>query len=418
MSQSWCFTYAKTHPKVLRGTSPYLYRRSTKVQTSLDIEESETSFVSGSGNGFIWSACRAYNQGAPLFIRPDDVWLAILQSIGRFCLPEMDEALLKEKCGVPRLTDKDFSSPNALSKEMEYLVNRRCLSEERKNSLMPDFTTTRPEDVTAACVSILGKQWNEELPTDLRFRIGSISMVTLVGQPCDWLGLLDKLKDFEDEGEGVQLFIKRIRPILRRLHYAAREPDSPTARELFSTMVRRTPPGDVSYEMHSANVVDGWIASFYHQNENYRARQLAWESYEPFEKYGSEASDTAGEEDDDEIFYYTANLANIPTGISKMPVQLQGEDNTLDCFMIGGSIAMAYDRNVQDVWMCRPISGWIMSCIEDSEMERKRQDILNDVRKEIRREWRKAQNTFGHCVRSTDAIEAVLSSIKHRLGEL
>ncbi|PCD40967.1 hypothetical protein FGRA07_02238 [Fusarium graminearum] len=326
----WYFTYASTHLDVLKGISPYLYRRSKEARTSLNIKESTTSFVSGSVNGFIW------------------------------------------------LTKEDFMSPDTLAGKMEYVVNRKCLSEERTNSLMPDFTTTLPEDVTAACVSILGTQWKDDLPTDLRFTRAGMSTVILAGQYCDWFSLLDRLKLFEDEGEEVQRFIKNTRPILPRLHYAAREPDSPTARELFSTTVSKTPPNGVDDDL-----VTGWITSFYHLNQQSQMRQP---DIGPFGQYGGEASEhknmTWGEEHDD-ILYPAVRLADIPTGISAMPVQFPGKDKAFHGIMVGGSIGIAYERNVQNVWMHRPIAGCAASCNEGDETMRKREEILRDATQEM-----------------------------------
>ncbi|KAK6705119.1 hypothetical protein SNK05_009011 [Fusarium graminearum] len=407
------FMYASTHLHVLKGISPYLYRRSKEARTSLNIKESTTSFVSGSVNGFIWSACQAYDRGTPLVIRPDDVWLAILQSIGRFCLPHTDDILLNEMFDVPRLTKEDFMSPDTLAGEMEYLVNRKCLSEERTNSLMPDFTTTLSEDVTAACVSILGTQWKDDLPTDLRFTRAGMSTVILAGQYCDWFSLLDRLKLFEDEGEEVQHFIKNTRPILRRLHYAAREPDSPTARELFSTTVRKTPPNGVDDDL-----VTGWITSFYHLNQQSQMRQP---DIGPFGQYGGEASEhknMAWGEEHDDILYPAVRLADIPTGISAMPVQFPGKDKAFHGIMVGGSIGIAYERNVQNVWMHRPIAGWAASCNEGNETMRKREEILRDATQEMQREWKMAKKDFGDCAKATCAIASVLSRIQRRLDKL
>lgn len=72
----------------------------------------------------------------------------------------------------------------------------------------------------------------------------------------------------------------------------------------------------------------------------------------PFGQYGGKASenkDMDWEEEHDDILYPAIRLADIPTGISAMPVQLTGKDKAFHGIMVGGSIGMVYERNVENV---------------------------------------------------------------------
>ncbi|KAL3589491.1 hypothetical protein FPOAC2_11659 [Fusarium poae] len=414
---AWPFKYAKTQEDILRGTSPCVFRRSCCVQTSLCVSAPDKTTMTGSENGLVWSACRAYNEGKHLIIRPDDVWLAILQNIGRYTLPLTDECLLEAKFDIPTLSEKDFRIPSTLAEEMKYFVNRKCLSNEHTSSLIPDFSTTYPEDITAACVMLLGGELKEKFLGDCRFKKGGIPVVTLSGSVLDWANLLSKLKYFKDEGEEVQFFIKKIRPVLSLLQYAAREPDSPAAHEFIGAMVRRTPPNG-----EDDHLVTGWITAFCHVNPEHQSRQSDMERHELSDQaVGPEVpenKDTSEEDDEKRIFHQTINLSDIPPGIARLPVRLMSKQRIFNCIMIGGSIAVACGYHESTGWIYRPMSGWILSINEDIEMARKRQEILDDVKQEILHQAREAAKEFEDCVWSSTASSLVLSRLERRLAKL
>ncbi|KAL6924224.1 hypothetical protein FSST1_001498 [Fusarium sambucinum] len=413
----WHFRCARTHRDILRGTSPCVFCRSSYAKSNFCVSAPDRTTIAGSQNGFVWAACRAYNEGKPLIVRPDDVWLAILQNIGRYSLPRTDESLLEAKFDVPTLDEEDFRNFSTLAEEMEYLVNRKCLSRERTNSLMPDFSTTCPEDITAACVLLLGREFKEKVLGDFRFRKGGIPFTTLSGRPLDWGSLLYKLRDFGNEGEEVQLFIKNIRPILSLLHYTAREPDSVIAREFIETMVRKTPPNG-----EDAHLVTGWITAFCHVSPKRQNRQSDKDGDKPsnqdVKSKVSETRDASEEDKEDDIFYQTINLSDIPVGTARMPVRVMSQHRTVDCIMVGGSIATTYGRHESNGWVYRPMSGWILSINENTEMARKRQEILDDVKQEIRHQVNEAAKEFKDCLWSNTASALVLSRLEKRLDKL
>ncbi|RGP73869.1 duf4419 domain protein [Fusarium sporotrichioides] len=272
-SDTWVFPCAGSRRDILQCASPYFSRRSASVKSSIYTSEPGKMVMAGSENGFVWSACRAYNESKPLIIRPDDIWLAIIENIGRYCIQRTVETPLEERLDVPTLSHKDFSSPRALAEEMQYLVNRKCFSQELMSSLIPDFSTTLPEDITAACILLLGSERKDKAPCDLRFREGGIP----------------------------RMIFYRIRPILRLLHYAAREPASSTAGEFLSTMVKKTPLNGKDDDL-----VTGWITSFCYFDAEGQIRQPNEEGDGPSDQDVQpkvlENKDTTEENEEDGLF--------------------------------------------------------------------------------------------------------------------
>jgi hypothetical protein len=82
---AWKGTQVERPEDFLNQASPSDYRRCQRIiQTSLNTDLLQENHISPSENGFVWSACHAYNQHHHLTIRPEDVWFAILTQISFF----------------------------------------------------------------------------------------------------------------------------------------------------------------------------------------------------------------------------------------------------------------------------------------------------------------------------------------------
>jgi hypothetical protein len=351
--------------------------------------------VAGSENGFIWSACRAYNDGIPLTIRPDDVWLAIIQQISFYRSRNRDKTLEEDDFDIPTMMVQDFENPRVLAEEMIYFVTRNCLSVRRKNLLMSGSVMTRPEDITAAAVLLLGTA-HKETQRDLRFGNGGIPTVSLAGQYVDWLIMLDKLSGFRGESKEVQLFIDNIRPILQRLYYAAQNPHDPKYSEFLRTVVRKTPP-----DGKDDKLVTGWIAAFCH-----------------FDCEGQVRRPDKERSGQDGMSYKPISLDDIPPGTASMPIRLINGNKIENCTLMGGSLYTSSVLSEQDEWVYAPLKGWILCLDGNTEMARRRGEILDAVRREIWRERGKAVEEIDGCAWSSSAVMLSLSRIEERLEKL
>ncbi|RGP80265.1 hypothetical protein FLONG3_1566 [Fusarium longipes] len=396
---AWGLKHARNQDDILEGTSQYHFRRTSQLMTySISNNSQKEAIIAGSPNGFVWSACHAFNEGVHLVIRPDDVWLAIVQQLSICCCPHQTNRAMTEKdFDVAMIRPKDIRSPSALNQEMDYLVARNCLTVQEKDNFLPDFTTTRLEDKTVAAILLLGKANTEKLDHNLRFgRNDGIPSISLLGEAKDWVTILEKLDRFNDEN--VRLFVNNIKPIIKLFHYAARVPRSKKATEFFATMVRKTPPND-----NDDKLVTGWITAFCYFDSEGQIRRTS-NKYDAFPgrnaHFNVPTNTHAVEQNEqDDMVYQPISLDDIPAGTASMPLLLLNGKNTHNCTILGGSISIESLISQRGSRGYKSMTGWILCVDKKVKRSRKRTDFVYDSNSRVLMGMESVAREIGRCTR-------------------
>ncbi|KAL4728309.1 hypothetical protein ACLX1H_005052 [Fusarium chlamydosporum] len=400
-SSAWPIEFARGQDDLLAGVSPYRHLQTYDANSCFPTEffHHSNAHTAGSDNGFVWSACRAYNEGAHFTLHPDDVWLAILQQIRCFESQGRQERILREyNIDIPMFRPKDFETPGALTLEMEYLVTRTYFDKKKTELLMPSFTTTRSETKVAAAVLLLGRTRNEKFNRGLRFGNDGTTKIVLRGVASDWVAILDKLdelKRVEEESTELQRFIAGVRPVVSRLHHTARERESAEAAHFWSTMVRRTTPGQ-----KDSNIVNGWITAFCYFDERGQVRQSDKE-----------------QSGHDGLFYQPISLDDIPAGTASMDLHLVIKNNSKSATIIGGSLGIMAG-SVQGEWCYRALPGWVLCMNDTPEMVQKRKDLVSKMQGMIWKEQENVAKNIKKDVCSTSAAMLSMNKLTENLKDL
>ncbi|KAL9616603.1 MAG: hypothetical protein Q9160_008548 [Pyrenula sp. 1 TL-2023] len=150
--------------EVLKRACPDVRGHTIEIlQTSLD-DDGLPSAMQASRNGLFYSVFKVYSYHHHLQIRPDDVWLAALSQFSFFINAHSEE--LRDKFvahqGKKELIIKydvgdrysvDFG---VFAKEMTRLIEEHVVDPELRSWMMPNFTTSRPQDEVIASILMMG----------------------------------------------------------------------------------------------------------------------------------------------------------------------------------------------------------------------------------------------------------------------
>ena len=146
-----------------------------------------------SSNGMVRTLMAAYSSHAPLVLRPDDLWVAIVSAFGYYVNTHAD---------VMRRTFVDHDGKKEVIVTLDVVVDwpeaiermtqeiDRCVKGDVLAWIAPDFTTTTPDDRIVARIVMLSAM---QKYFDISFEYGcGLSRVTLLGTLQDWTHLREK----------------------------------------------------------------------------------------------------------------------------------------------------------------------------------------------------------------------------------
>ena len=151
-----------------------------------------------SSNGMVGTLMAAYNSHAPLVLRPDDLWVAIVSAFGYYVNThaEVMRRTFVEHDGKKDLTVTLDAAAAAADIDWPAAVERMTQAMDRdvKGDVLawitPDFTTTTADDRLVARIVMLSAM---QKYFDLSFEYGcGLSRVTLLGTLQDWTRLREK----------------------------------------------------------------------------------------------------------------------------------------------------------------------------------------------------------------------------------
>ena len=174
-------------------------------------------------NGFLDTVLRCYNDHHNLVIRPDDIWIAILTQFSLYINANAEEfrdhfVNLKKKKELS-IALPDYSSYNLFVKLMSKEIHKNLIDKEMKSWILPNFTTTTPDDVISCGVLFMATV-KKYLDYSASMCCG-IPWITLEGSVKDWEDILkriEKLKSYK-----LDKWFNMLKPILEEFINAKKD---------------------------------------------------------------------------------------------------------------------------------------------------------------------------------------------------
>ncbi|KAL0573384.1 hypothetical protein V5O48_008581 [Marasmius crinis-equi] len=277
------------------------------VQTSFTSARLNTSHISVSNNGLVRAAFHAYSGHHHLIIRPDDVWVSILSQLTFYVNAHAEELRSffvahegKKQLVVLEEGTIDSVDVGQLAEYMTHLIQKNVVDPELRSWVIPDFSTTTPNDRVVASVLMMGTLQNY-FSYKIKLACG-IPSVTLEGERRDWEALLEKISKIEVLGEEPKQFAALLKPVLRHFVASFDEPKSEQVRRFWERIAHQTGGSGRKY-------LSGWITAFCFWDHD--GKSLRREG-----RVGCEI---------DGVSYHSVDTNDIPAGFASVPVKL--DDN-------------------------------------------------------------------------------------------
>ncbi|GBE80150.1 hypothetical protein SCP_0213530 [Sparassis crispa] len=306
------------------------------------------------GNGFVHAVMRAHGEHHNLVIRPDDVWIAILNQFSFYVNAHAKELRSQfvehtnKKTVVFAAGTRYTVDFGGMTRQMTEQMRQNVVDETLTGWILPDFTTSTTVDSTicSALMTTTLKSYDPLAPIRSFFEcfyhkyfnykmicICGIPSVTLEGEKEDWLKLLQRVDKLDEFGDEPCAWATMLRPILQRFVSSFDgEPDV----EFWTHVVQR----DVARYRHDS--VSGWIAAFVPWTD-----QGVWQGGEqPLRAALSEQKDDSTARKRvysvDGVTYPKLSVNRIPQGYGEVDILLEDTGVWLGCRMVAGHIAMSF----------------------------------------------------------------------------
>ncbi|KAF4970403.1 hypothetical protein FSARC_2565 [Fusarium sarcochroum] len=355
---------------LLREASRRCWRQSYRViDSSLNPEDFYGNYISASENGFVWSACHAYNHHRHLIIRPDDVWLAILGQLNPY-IKANDYRLRKyfvprtsqEESETINLSASEIRNPRALAEQMETSMAEKTTYPGLGHALMVGFSTTSEVDRTVASVLFMGEMYKEYGKVDLTCGLRGLDSVTVLGTIEDWERIIARLAFVRLLGEEACEFAEMLRPIIYGIRQTLIQPDDLLVIDFWEKMVTRNNlPGD-------SDCITGWISAFCFWDQHGRACPLR-----------------GGELEFAGVLYSRVSFDEVPVGFASLPITVDDIGHVMDCTIIAGSLAIQAQHFSPTCDYIHSLPGWILSLNRAPKVAEITQGMIKEMRDLISR---------------------------------
>ncbi|KAK4149908.1 hypothetical protein C8A00DRAFT_18470 [Chaetomidium leptoderma] len=268
-----------------------------------DHETANATEMFPSGDSFVRGAIQAWGEHLHLEIRPDEVWFTILTQLN-FYMEANAEAvrhLFVRHQGAEAILVEDTTWTNVLLRFQDE-IQARILTPWLREWIMPDFSTTRMDDVMTANILMMGL-----MKAYFRYEGGIICglpSVTLLGDKEDWEKLLARLDRLTEFGAEPEVYRTRLKPILTRFVTSFDDPDSEETRQFWSQIVFASAPGVCGA---APLKLSGWITGFLFWD----TEGLLWD--------GGESKGLAL----DGVSYAWHDIRKLPVGYAKAPFTMR-----------------------------------------------------------------------------------------------
>lgn len=140
------------------------------------------------------------------------------------------------------------------AKEMTRLIEENVIDPEFRYWIMPDFTTTKPQDQVIASVLMMDSM---QKYFDFKCTIMcGIPSVTLLGEKADYKRLFNKIEKFSDFGDEPTQFAALLKPIVSRMIRTFDDPSNPGVIDFWQRILH------VRNQMSGVTRYSGWVTAF------------------------------------------------------------------------------------------------------------------------------------------------------------
>ena len=325
------------------------------LQTSFDSKFPAS--IIPSGNGFVHSIVKAYNQHHHVSIRPDDVWFGILTQLSAYINKHAEElrgqfVAHKGKRELEIVYDNatrysfDFG---IFANDMGHLLEKNILDQELRDWILPKFSTTTPHDTVIASILMMGAM-QKFFGYKWKAMCG-LPSVTLLGSKNDWQLILTRLDKIKTWGQEPTQFHDLLKPVISRFVRTFDDPASAEIIEFWQQVVSEHHQGSGS------SFYDGWITAFCFWGEDgtckYDRKIFMWNPLPDLILDG--------------IRYHKVETDDVPPGWTTVPVKMDDNGYKFDATMVAGSIGIrcASSKEVGEEGMVEadsmsPQTGWFM----------------------------------------------------------
>lgn len=322
------------------------------LQSSLSNTEHNFSKIAPKKNGFINTVITAYNHHHHLVIRPDDVWIAILNQFNYYVNAHAEELRDrfvshkgKKKLVVSAVGSRYTVDFGDLARQMTELIDENVVDKELKDWIIPNFSTTRHNDIVVSAVLMMATL-KAYFDYGMMLMCG-IPSVTLEGERSDWVNLLNRIEKFETFGEEPKAWVGMLRPILTR--FVSSFDGSPDI-DFWSKVCHYSAGGSMP------SYICGWITAFavWSKEGKWQGPSLTGaesdDAYIPDNAlYGLELDGARYEIQDAEI---------IPAGYCEVDVELIDNGEKFECMMVSGHLAQLTGGDKGDT--VSPLPSWFI----------------------------------------------------------
>ncbi len=417
-ARSWKSDSITSAEDLFAGASSKEYNRSKAIfQSSFSKDFLTSNNISSSNNGLVYTIFHAWSGHHHLTLRPEDIWFAILSQLSFYINAHAEElrSFFVAHDGQKELETIDFGTIHSvdfgpIAQKMTHLIQKNVLDPELRTWIMPSFSTTTSSDRVVASVLMMGA-----LQKYFKYTMGlscGIPSVTLLGEKADWEMMVTKLDKIPQLGTEPSLFTELLRPTLKRFVQSFDTPQKSDIVDFWNRAVHEAGGSGPYY-------LSGWVTAFCFWNEDGKSlygepeRPVTWE---PF------AGSNAGCELDG-VLYHRVDTEDIPCGFASVPVKVDDNGTIYNTKMLAGSVGIQgsssgqlldeglshegtffreYGDNGQVIVRgygrtnpneatgapgldsLQPVTGWFMYEVETEDDVKKRQQVLEEKKGELK----------------------------------
>ncbi|KAI1056710.1 hypothetical protein LB507_001542 [Fusarium sp. FIESC RH6] len=323
----------------------------------------DVSHVYPSSGGFIRGAIEAWAQHQHLILRPDEIWFEVLSQMNLYMSANSETLrdMFVEFDGREKIVVEGDSWESMIT-SFGHELNNRVKTKWLKDWILPNFSTSTPQDDVTATILMMGLMKNF---FDFEgMLVCGIPSVTLLGEREDWVKLHSKLDRLYEFGTDAELFADALKPIMKRFVTSWDVDGDAETREFWEQIVRAKKKWSCG-EGASEWDVSGWITAFqFFERDGKRRGFDPWDSED--EETKEEVKMGIHPNDWNIIIdgqsYLPVSLSELSTGYAKAPLKMKGYPEPgvdTDAYLLAGNIGV---ERVQEEGRveARPVSGWFL----------------------------------------------------------
>ncbi|KAF9525534.1 hypothetical protein CPB83DRAFT_818495 [Crepidotus variabilis] len=349
-----------------------------------------TSVLSRS-NGFVDTVIDAYNRHHHLSLRPDDVWMAILNQFNFYVNAHSEElrSSFVQHAGKKELIvvadgNRHTVSFGEVAKQMTAKIDDKVVDKSLKDWILPNFTTTTDND-TVICAVLMMSTFKSYFNFKMKLACG-LPSVSLLGEKSDWELLSTRLEKLGTFGDEPAAFAMQLKPILNRFieAFTRAENDSVQDIEFWGRICHYTSGGS------GPSYLSGWVTAFCAWDEKGKwlgpkIRAVAESegpysvTFEPINIPGGLARrrlEALPGLTLDGIPYGFIDGDDISPGYCEVDVKLDDNGEEMDCVMVSGLMGSVIEGEKKDT--LRPLPAWFMfvtKLLTENEVEMLRRRV-------------------------------------------